>query len=167
MRQHNRWFYGLSLAIGLLLLGTLGYFFLINPVSRTELFDQYYDPYPNIVATHNDDSLAQALQWYTDQQYPKAVTYLKQMVKRAPENDTLQFYLGSTYLAAGQLSKASDTFQAALLTSGSEFVDPMRWYLALAYLGQEQWPEAQRTLESLTQYNNLYSKQAKELLDAL
>lgn len=73
--------------------------------------------------------------------------------------------LGSAYLGADQQSEAIKTF--SVIPSGSTAYQSAQWYLALAYLKDNQVDEAKTILEALAkQGERTYPRKAKELLKA-
>jgi tetratricopeptide (TPR) repeat protein len=134
-----------------------------------ELFEAYYSPYPNIampvVRGEDQDSSARARAFiaYEQQDYLNAIAAFEALEHRSDED---KFYLGNSYLAAGEARHAIDVW-LTLSPSASRYADQTLWYLSLAHLKLGESDEAITSLNKLLTHESSYTPRAKELLEQL
>lgn len=143
--------YGIA-AMLLILLSVVGYQQFDTSTSYDGLYADNFEPYRNIVApiTRTADTLTQveiAFKNYELKKYEAAET---QLIKLAQETDkaSFYFYLGITQL---ELDKPQDAISNLDISSAmkGEFQEKSNWYLALAYLKNNQGEPAKELLTKI------------------
>ncbi|MGK0365532.1 MAG: hypothetical protein ACI85O_002598 [Saprospiraceae bacterium] len=160
----------LAAASVLLLILTFFWFNSQKPTS-SELFAEYYVPYPNVITepivkgkSANDD-LSRALQQYELKNYEAAKTLFDQL----PDTDSLLFYHGVTAIGLNDFALAKTLFEEVLTTENSSFKTPSLYYLGLNSLQLDDMKAAQNYFTEVTQVtdNPKLVKQAEEILRKL
>lgn len=162
-----------GIAASLILISIAGYF-LLKPASITgiELFTENFIPYPNEFynATRGDNLppnqfKAAAFTFYTHQQYQKSINSFDQIL--TTEDDPLvMFYRANALLAIKDFNEAINGF-TAYRESGELFKEEATWYLALAYLGIDDFEKSKTLLQTLTTKNSNFAKDSNQLLKQL
>lgn len=140
----------------------------------TELFADYFTPYPSVfdqkgAAPTGAEDLLTAMEAYTAQDYPKAIQLFEAQINQ-DENSFQRFYYGIALLADQQVGKAVNELEALQQNSSSPLPeDPLTWYLALAYLGENNTAAAQSLLKELAvgKSSKFKQQEAAELLKLL
>jgi tetratricopeptide (TPR) repeat protein len=174
------WRYTLGIAASLAIIIAVTYYIFYNNTNPDNtLFTAYFSPYTNVVYTiyrdpaqpKTDDKLKLAFEAYDQQDYQTASTQFEKLkadnlnpseIKQ--EDEVILFYLGNTYLAMGETSKAIDIFTRY---SFDKFNTEARWYLSLSYIKEGRVAEAKLILEKLAADDNDFSAKATEILMAL
>lgn len=138
-------------------------------VDTQELFAAYYQPMTHPDATvrgdHSKNEEDSAIQAYEKENYFEAVNHYRKLTQNHPKNVRYQLFLGISYLSTQQAKKAIETLQP-IITS-AEYQDDIHWYLAMAYLKNKEVTNALVHFNHLTQTDNYYQQQAKEIADKL
>ncbi|MDN5201831.1 hypothetical protein QQ008_10670 [Fulvivirgaceae bacterium BMA10] len=142
--------------------------YLSQTSSTTQLFQSYFQPYPNLITTRSSDQsdIKEAFQNYSHQNFKEALKGFESAVLERNRNDTLLFYAGVSALADGTHEKAID-YLSALSEIKSEFNQQGNWYLALAYVLGDDIEEARQILNRIRpdEYEYRASRELLELLD--
>ncbi|WP_191860797.1 tetratricopeptide repeat protein [Hanstruepera ponticola] len=164
----TNWF---LIAASIILLASLGFYWKQYTTSPERLFSNYYSKASNtshpITRNQNDtDELTKAFIAYEREVYDQAQKLFNNLYKTS-NNSELLFYEGICYLEIGQIDNAIKTF-----LKHQKFKDKLlgksKWYLALAYLKNNNQIEAQNILEKITSSSSNYNfEKAKELLSDL
>lgn len=153
--------------------------FLIYQQNRTpgpELYNRYFKPYPAIAAaldTRERDETSyrkcfrHALKSYRKKQYAAATDSLLELTTQKPENDTLNLYIGLSYLARGEVEAAQSFLAKVLNKPESAWKSTARWYLALSHLQLGHIDTARRLLIPLKNQDNLHQEEARKVLQAI
>jgi len=160
----RRLYIGLAAAAALLLLLWLGPLKgLLLPDSPT---DQFFAHLPRDNANLSGDGET-GQQAYDRKAYKKAYPALLEEV--AAGGDSLNIiYAGVAAIGSGQAEKAIPLLEPLLLAENWQLYEAeIRWYLALAYVDQEQWEQANKLLLVIDQTEGPYSIQAKELMQQI
>ncbi|MCI4668899.1 MAG: hypothetical protein MRZ79_12250 [Bacteroidia bacterium] len=123
-----------------------------------------FSAYPDLTSMRNDtlDDLKTGMIAYSNEKYDIAESYLSKYLNENPDQGFVHFYLGNTYMALNQASKAVDEFRQV---ESPKWKQPADWYLALALGASEQKEEAQQLLKRIASDNDhAYKEQAEELL---
>jgi tetratricopeptide (TPR) repeat protein len=168
MKKHirfSRHWYKYAAAAILLVLVAVGSFFLFQPPPNGDLFQKYFEPYPNILAMKSDvnDDLSKALLYYELKDWDSAILLFQNVLKNDQTNSGAMFYLGNAYLAIGNNGRAIFWLSEAS-ANDTNLSDQINWYLALAYLAKNDRPIARKYLNNLTDADNFYRPKAKKLL---
>lgn len=139
-----------------------------NPPSTQKLFAQYYEPYSNIIAPLEKGEIAtqdfeKAFQTYELKNYEEAIQLLNQLTI---QNDTVYFYRGLSNLSLENLNDASNDFEEIKISD--QFYEPAQWYLALAYLKNDERSKAIELFEKISlNQKSFFQKKAIEILEEL
>ncbi len=140
------------MAIGLVLVGVLFYFFT-KPNMPRALDSKLFQPEKEKLAiildeiqvfgiagagANQQDSLADALDLYGAANYTAAQLSLETYLAAHPEDRTARFYYGMTFLYLKAPEKALKTLSPLSQLSGFDLQDDARWYTALAAANVDQ-----------------------------
>ncbi len=117
----------------------LGIFFLNRKSANERLYDTYFTPdpgLPTVMGTTDNFAFYDAMVNYKQGQYKTAIGKWEKLLATKPRNDTLNYFLGSAYMADGETPKAIPFFEHALQTTNSVFTNDILYYLAMAKLKQ-------------------------------
>lgn len=157
----RRLYIGLAAAAALLLLLWLGPLKgLLLPDNPSEQFFAHL-PRDNANLSGDGETGQQA---YDRKAYKKAYTALLEEV--AAGGDSLNIiYAGVAAIGSSQAEKAIPLLEPLLSSENWQLYQAeISWYLALAYVDQQQWEQATKLLQTIDQANGPYSTQAKELI---
>lgn len=138
-------------------------------VSPDKLFAQYYEPYEDVVtakSSPDEKILLNGLLHYNYADYDTAIALFISGLQSDPDNEDLRFYLGSSSLAQGSYQDAIQHF-SLLREKTRKYYHPAGWYLALAYLGNDQADEAVKMFELIRDEGGFYSGNAERILNKL
>ena len=162
----------LAAASIVLLISLVSLFFLNQKPRPEKLFAQNFTPY--ILASNNlrgadSDSVKQLYKKvtlaYRQGSFEEASGLFLSLLKDNPDNQNLAFYLGNCYLALDEPQQAIKAFKKILTSSEqNEFTSRSQWYLALAYLKNEDLNKAKDELQSIIEYDGYQKDKAEELL---
>ncbi len=159
--RFKRW---LGIAASIALVATLGYIIFVGGQTSTEdLYNQYYEPYPNIIDPVNRSSTGSSspYQLYEQGNLNEALDYLSVM----STSDTTFFYKGQVHMSLGNYEKAVTAFNR--LDKNSTFYASGQWYLALTHIKMSQEKRAEELLKVIADSGNSYADRAREILDSL
>lgn len=158
-------------AASVLLLALAGvYVFRNNQHDHEQLFQEYFQPYENVITERSgkNDSQQKGMELYDQKKYDEAIVQLKLAVTEDSDNPSLQCYLGIAYLAAGNAQEAKTTFENIVDDDHSLFKEVAEWNLAMTYLKLDDEGSLRKTLEGIIQQkDHLYRVQATDLLRRL
>ncbi|MCC5930673.1 MAG: hypothetical protein JJU28_15620 [Cyclobacteriaceae bacterium] len=140
---------GMAAVISLLLI-TVSWFWFMYDKQETRLFAQFYEPDPGLItAMSNETNYAfdRAMVDYKSGLYTEAIERWEELLRQKPENDTLQYFLGSSYLALKDLNAAQSYFKKVSEMPGGRFTRDAYWYLALTYLSEGKTELTRQTLD--------------------
>ena len=140
------------------------------PKNDSNLFNDYYTPYPatdltrgeNVTSSTTDAKLAS---YYRKGKYDQTISLLEDKLKNNPSDERLKLYLGNSYLNTDQEEKALLLFETFENTS-SYFYDA-QWFAALTYIKINSPEKAMPILTTLSENINLYRNKALEILNKL
>ena len=134
------------------------------------IYREYYNgAYQNTVVLNyrsNDNQLSdaqQAFNAYDREAYQSAITLFSDLPLRS---DTVQFFLGQSFLCEKEYLKAAECFRGAL-ESGKFMPDESRWFLAISLLKSGKTDEARSVFGEISAYRNGYQTQALEIISKL
>lgn len=130
-------------AVGFVILGT---WFILSKKNETEsLFVAYFKPDPGLLtamSSAGNYAFDRAMVDYKTGNYADAIAAWTKLQAAQPANDTLNYFLGASHLAANDAGKAIVFFQkVASVPSGAFFYDA-NWYLGLSYLKEKNKEKA-------------------------
>jgi uncharacterized protein HemY len=112
-----------------------------------------------------EQAIRSANEAYEAGDFEKAAQQLEEILDANPEKQILHFYLGIAHLETDDFPAAVESFKAA---QDSVYLEEANWYLALAYLKQQQ-PELAKDILSGFANNpqSRYYEKAKDLVSKL
>ena len=124
----------LSIAASIAL--AFGLFYFMNQGSASDkIFAKHFkvDPgLPTTMSTSTNYDFYDAMVNYKREEYTIAIEKWEGLLAEKPQNDTLNYFLGVSYLAKGNAEKASVLLSEATKNNASIFIDDAYYYLALA-----------------------------------
>ena len=180
-QRSRRIFLTLIFATFLAILALVCWYFVFEPLSATttspdQIFANYFTPYPNLFEQKGETSAKQleftaAMEAYAEQDYANAIRVFEQQLGQGDDGNSLfSFYYAIALLADRQSGQALRALQALQANSNTLLPkEPLRWYLALAYLAENRATEAGPLLKELaSQEPNRYKqREAEEVLKLL
>ena len=162
---------GLAVAAGLLLV--LAVLYLVRTPGEQDLFEKYYSPYPNVVASIErnggaDDPWKKPFQLYEEGKYTEALPLFRQLLKEQPYSPELNLYAGLSLLELDKAGEAIYCFDEVIAQQPDSFKSLALWYGALAKLklGDENGATEYLT-RLLDGKEDFYRKKAEALLDEI
>lgn len=161
----NRW---LIAAASVLLLVAAWWYFAPGTSTPDQLYAQYYEPYPNVVAPiqkgePSENQFVRPYQLYERQEYREAI---EGFLKLPNGEISAQFYLALSYLALEQPDCIEPLESLSRHKGGWQ--QAATWYLALAHLKFENVDYSKELLESIKKNKaHPFYNQAKILLEKL
>lgn len=162
----------LSTAAAVLLISVLSYsiFYLAKPTPQ-QLFAEYYKPYYNVVDDHKRDNTisneaTEAFRLYDQKEYKKAAEVFDRELVDSPHNPALLFYSGLSQLVIDRPGPAIEKLKEVAGNS-SQFTEAAQWYLALAYLKNNDIIQSRKVLEKIASSAGAYRQKATILLEEI
>lgn len=156
-----------SIAAAVLVLAVAGGYFYWSSRNNDTLFDQYFQPYADAISSRSDsqNSCEQAMAFYNQKEYDKAITYLSKCTEERPGDPAARCYLGIAYLANDRPNDAKVTFEKIARSEPGLFKEVAEWNLALTYLKLNETDSAKAMLQGIVkQKNHVFAETADELL---
>ncbi len=129
----------------------LGIWLLSGQKNRNEkLFAQYFKPDPGLItpmSTTSNYEFYRGMVDYKQGKYREAIERWNPLLEREPENDTLNFYLGVSFLAKDETGKAIAYLSKTVHYPNSIFISEAWYYLGLAHLKAGNSEEAIRSFK--------------------
>ncbi len=158
------WAASVVIALGLFSL----FIFNNQEVNRNELYAQYFEPYPNIIApaTRSNDSIANLRHAdfiaYENGNYITASQIFEQRYTKTKSPHFL-FYQGVCELQLGNTQKAIELFERNK-TEADLFKNYSNWYLALAHLKEGNIQMSEKLLQQISDARSYKYKSADAIL---
>lgn len=134
------------IAASILLIISLGLLFVYNSDTKEEkLFASYFQPEPGLISPMgaSDNYLFhRAMVDYKVGEYDAAIKTWESMLSSKPENDTLNYFIGSAYLIKGKEETAIAHFEKVITSDNPTFKNDALWYKGLALLKLNRKREA-------------------------
>ncbi len=158
LNKPRRFNYLVAASVALLLgLGGLWFFNFQNQ----SLFDEYFTPDPGlstVMGNSDDYNFYEAMVDYKRKNYTDAIKKWELLLAQKPQNDTLNYFLGSAFLASDQEELSKTFLERVASNENSVFYSDANFYLGLVYLKMGQEDKVNYYLEKSN------SKAAKELI---
>ena len=166
-RSSFAWISGIAASV-LLLFGI--YFFNSTELSTSELFDTYFEAYPNaytIKGNTTDESLSKkAFNFYDTANYQDAITTFEEITAKRALNSSEHFYYGISLLSVEATEKAKHQFKQ--VTAAHPLYNEAQWYTSLSLIKQDSVSKAKAILNNTElQFSTNRKKNVKDLLDQL
>lgn len=143
----NKWL----VAASLLVMVALGALLFVNKTTGQEkLFTQYYKPDPGLMTAMGATEsylFDHAMIDYKTEDYESAIETWQKLLKLNPANDTLNYFMGSAFLAENKLETAIPYFEKVTQHPDSYFLKDAYWYVGLILTKQGKNTEAIPYLE--------------------
>jgi tetratricopeptide (TPR) repeat protein len=153
------------------LVGIVSVLYLGQDQPTKKLFAEYYQRYPNIASSVRGEltegKLQDALQQYDAGDYKAALKLLQEILAAEPDNAAANFYAGVSYLKIEESARAVFNLQKVIALGEAKFSEPAEWYLALAFLQQNDLEKTHATLEIIIAKDHVNKAQAIKLLERL
>lgn len=146
-----------QIAAAVIILIASASFWIFNGSSNERLYDDYFKPDPGLPTTmSSSDNFAfyDAMVNYKHGDYKKAIGKWEILHDKVPQNDTLNYFLGSAYLADKNEDKAISYLENVTETKASAFKNEAYYYLGFAYLKKENIASAKKNFKSSTLENS-------------
>lgn len=146
--------FNFRIAATVLLLLSVGGFWFFNRTDPYErLFKEYYtqDPgLPTVMGSNDNYEFYEAMVDYKQGHYDVAIEKWEKLLEKKPENDTLNYFLGSAYLANDNTQKSFPYLENVAGNDSSTFRDEALYYLGLGYLKIGRVADAAKILDRST-----------------
>ena len=133
------------------------------------LATNYLSPYPDRITAmgdHLDKEIEAAMRAYNHEDYQKALELFSNLPPDYAQIELIQIYKAICLLKLDE-SKAAINILNAIEGTSPLYTETVRWYLALAYLRDEQTMQARTILEQIHQSDGYQAEAAKQLLNKL
>ncbi|UZR96030.1 tetratricopeptide repeat protein [Chondrinema litorale] len=158
----------ISLQNGLLVAASISVIliaYLFSPTSNQNLFESYYQTYPNIVSpterSDNNIEKESAYKFYDQRDYANAITAFS---SQATKTDASNFYLALSYIETKNYAEAISILQNVANGNDERFVNPANWYMALCLYKIGQEDKAIATMNLLGKTSSSYAEKANDFL---
>jgi tetratricopeptide (TPR) repeat protein len=131
-------------------------YFLTGNTKGKQLFVDFYRPDPGLLSamsTTENYLFDRAMVDYKTGDYLEAIEIWKDLLTSKPNNDTLNYFLGSAYLAKEKNEIAIIHFQKVLANENSYFQKDAFWYTGLALLKGKKITQAIPFIEKSEHHN--------------
>jgi len=167
-KRNQRFLLQKRLSVAAMILVTFGIvLYLLLPSTSTEniLVSEYLStPYPvgNLVRSQGttDDWVTA----YSQQNYQEASIYLEELLQNHPDSVALRFAAGLSYLYQPSPNPTASIAHLERIKANVMYGEQAKWFLALAYLLNEQQTPAKELLNDITTHQTYQYRHAQELL---
>lgn len=151
------------------------YFRVLKPkTNKEDLFTEYFSPYFNANSTRGDNAdkitflHKTAMYFYSNKEYAKAVLNFEELISTSKDVEPeIMFYYGISCLGINKNTKAIEVFSKLVKDKTSVFNDQSTWYLALAFLQNNDIPQTRTTLRAIIKSKTSYTEKALDLLEKI
>lgn len=129
----------------LIVAGALVWMLFFNTSSEDRLYSKFYQPdegLPTLMGVSDNYAFEAAMVDYKIGKYQKAINEWEQLLTTNAANDTLNYFIGSAYLALDNSEKAIVYFDKTLSVSQTAFLQEVQWYKVLALIKNGKKAEA-------------------------
>lgn len=138
--QPNRYWYAMAASVLALVAITVWMFNKTDP--QEKIFAEYveYDPgLPIPMSTSANYNFFDAMVDYKNEMYEKAISKWRVLLLDDPENDTLNYYIGSAHFVLQDYEQAIPYFIKVAALESPEFHAKSEWYLVLSWIRTGQF----------------------------
>lgn len=170
-KTNKKWLSKWSVAASIIVAVGAGYWFMNQSPNNIELYEDYYQSYPNVVAPtvrgeNSEDIKSEAFYEYDNGNYEKSLVLFSKIYE-TDKDDYALFYKALSQMELQKTTEAIATFKQFDLGKNNAFTPFVKWYLALAYLKENQKALAMPLLKSLSETQNPQQEMAQKLLKEL
>jgi len=134
-RRQVTWWFAAVASVAVLLVA--GIWLLNRPTQSERLFAENLTEEPGLpvpMSAVDDYDFYDAMVDYKSGEYELAIEKWMQLLKKDPENDTLNYFIGIALFNDKKFDKAEPFFEKAIQLKSAAFEGKSEWYLALVYL---------------------------------
>ena len=102
--------------------------FLPSKETSSDLFEEFYKPYPNIITTRSVDEIQFGMRAYSNGNFESSIQHLL----NSKNSDTTNLYLGLSYLSINKPASAIEYFKK--IEPNSLFNEQKLWFIGLTHL---------------------------------
>ena len=163
----RRWW--LSAAAILLLIASFIWVYQISSSpSPTDLYAEYFEAFPNTLENvERGEAEVNGMANYERGNYTSAIPFLKNRIEKDPQDLPARFYLAQCHLALDNTTAAFPELEQVSRSSNRTWRNLANWYIALAWLKEEQPGKATPLLQMVISNDGDFSGEAKELIEKL
>lgn len=125
---------------------TAGVFLLGWFTSDSErLFEAYYEKDPGLIAVMSESEnyeFERGMVDYKTEKYDEALELWMPLLDADPQNDTLQYFIGLSYLGVEDFTSSQELLQEVANNPNSQFQKDAAWYSGLMLVKQGEYEEA-------------------------
>lgn len=140
-----------AIAASLALLMGFGYWMLFGQISKDEkLFNKYFIPDLGLItpmSTTSDYEFYRGMVDYKQGNYELAIKRWSRLIEQKPNNDTLNYFLGISYLSQNENKKAIAFLTKTTQNPNSIFINETWHYLGLIHLKEGNSDDAIKSFE--------------------
>lgn len=114
-----------------------------------------------------DRRFREAMKHYQQGDYDRALRGLNAAATLRPQGADIAFFLGACYLLTGQTNAATKELQRTVALGDTPFLEEAHFYLAKAYLRENNLPAAEKELRKALLLKGDLQGQIQDLLDQL
>ncbi|BCY28953.1 tetratricopeptide repeat protein [Flavobacterium okayamense] len=146
------------------------WFVMFNNTNNNELYNSYFDPYPNTVISNTRSDvnektiIEEAFIAYDLGEYNKANDLFENALK-VTKTDYILFYKAICLMELNKHKDAIKLFESTNLSN--EYLEKSLWFEALCYLKLNNKSVARQKLETLVKKKSFKNTEAEELLSKL
>lgn len=140
----------------LVIVGLCSLLFLNHETKEEKIFAAYFQPDPGLISamgTSDNYLFDHAMVDYKVGNYDSALKTWESLLASKPENDTLNYFIGSAYLIEAKEEIAIAHFNKVIANENSFFRNDALWYTGLALLKSNKKTEALVFIEK-TEHDN-------------
>lgn len=153
-------------AVLLVLIGIGSILVFNNLNSSSKLYSKYYQKevgLPVFMSSNAKILFNESMNAYKDNDFKSSLNGFEKLLQHSPNNDTLNYFIGCSYLELNDLDKSISSFQK--VDVNSVFIEKSEFRLALAYLKKKEYKKSKRILSLIQQdKNNPYYSLATKML---
>jgi len=134
-RKQLMWWLATAASVAILL--SVGIWLINRPTQSERLFAEYLTVEPGLplpMSAVDDYDFYDAMVDYKIGEYNVALEKWMQLLKKDPENDTLNYFIGSAFFNNKAFQKAEPYFKKVIELNSTSYKGKSEWYLALSYL---------------------------------
>jgi tetratricopeptide (TPR) repeat protein len=158
----------LMVAATVIVLITAGVAFLYYDLNGNDrLFAAYHEAYPNILnpQTRSGGSANPGFTDYEAGDFEQALEHFSEALAQDPQNTGLNFYAAICQIELARYDEALRLMEQVVQSHKGPFIRPARWYTALVYLKTGRNEQARSSLEELLSAEDVYARNAAEILE--
>jgi len=134
--------------------------------TSSKLYSKYYQKdvgLPVLMSSNSKILFNESMNAYRDNDFISSLNGFEKLLQDNPKNDTLNYFIGCSYLEINDLDKSILSFQK--VNDNSVFKEKSEFRLALIYLKKKEYKKSKRILSLIQQdKNNPYYSIASEIL---